>query len=236
MKHDPTLPFHLRTAFDPAAGAARLDAERRALQAMAERAAPPVAMSAAPAAPARGAMQLVPNWIVNPGGTRQRDGAHWVQPCPLDVMQASRAATDRRRDPEAQVQALFSPGHIAIAEEYRTLVEWRDGSAMKCASMEAGRGGSQGGVFIDSFIAHGERLDDLRDAIGDEFVMAPRRHMDRDNARRSITVRTLVDGVLLHGKSLSDVLTQHGWAPKGEARKMLREALVAALDRMRDKN
>lgn len=202
---------------------------------------PPEAMQAAPVAPARGPMRLEDNWIVGLGGARRRDGAHWRDVCPLEAMVVQAARRHASRGTDAPFVPPFTPGQIAIAAYYRTLVEWREGSAMKCASLEAGRsGGGSGGLFIDTYIERGATLARLQDRIGAVVVMDVRRHMDRGNARRPISARQAVDSVVLAGKDLTAVLAAHGWATKAEGgwaaqgkhRKELRKGIAAALDRM----
>lgn len=212
----------------------RLDAERRRCDALLAKAAPPVEMQAAPVAPARGTMALQPNFAVLPGGTRKRDGAHWRTAGPLSVMvEQARMRHEAKGRVEEDFTAPFSPTQIAVSEDYRALVERHEAGMVKLSSLEAGRSGSgQGALGIDTYIQEGRWLDELRRRIGDGVTMQVRRHLDRDNARRAIPVQVLVDMVLVHGKTFSDVLAHHGWQAKGETRKILRGELCAALDRM----
>lgn len=215
-------------------GRERLEAEHRRCDAIMAKAAPPVEMVAAPVAPARGAMVLQPNMVVLPGGTRKRDGAHWRAAGPLEVMveQARQRHEAKGRDDDA-FTAPFSPSQIAVSEDYRTLVERHEAGLCKGSGFEAGRSGAGGaGLAIDTYIQEGRWLDELRRRIGDGVTMQVRRHLDRDNARRAIPVRVLVDMVLVQGQTLSDVLRSHGWAKKTDHLRMLRGELGAALDRM----
>lgn len=212
----------------------RLSEERKRCSEMMAKAAPPAEMVAAPVAPARGTMVLQPNLVVMPGGTRKRDGAHWRAAGPLDVMveQARQRHESKGRDDDA-FTAPFSPSQIAVSEDYRTLVERYETGLCKVSRFEAGRFGSDGqGSAMDTYIQEARWLDELRRRIGDGVTMQVRRHLDRDNARRAIPVRVLVDMVLVQGKTFTDVLTAHGWQAKGDTRKILRGELCAALDRM----
>lgn len=235
------------------AGLGRADAEAGRVAAMLAAATPPAAMRAAPVAPARGTMQLVPDFEVMPGGTRRLTGAHWVEPTRLDLDNA--VAVEAERDRLAEVEAArlaagkaslfgpfggvdraarqaapFSSGQVAVAAEYRALVEWREGSPLKCGSLEPGHGGGGSGLFIDAYIAKGARLSRLVAAIGDGLALDLQRRGGA--ARRAIPVRVAVDMVVLQGASLAEVLRAHGWAAKGDHRAAVREAVCAALDRM----
>lgn len=217
------------TVFDPEAGALRLKASADRCEAVLDRALPPVAMHEATVAPARGAMGLVPNWDMAVGGMRRLDGAHGVMLSPLARMVAEARA--RHRGDGAFVPP-FNPGQVQVAEDYAALVEWREGSAMRGQNLQGGRGGSDSGVFIDTFIQQGLWLAEMHRRIGGATAMAPRRHMDRGNARRAITVRAAVDMVCIAGRSLSEVLVAFGWVAKGETRDELRGHVRGALDRM----
>lgn len=215
-------------------GRDRLAAEKARCDAMLTRAAPPAEMQAATVAPARGAMMLQPNFVVLPGGTRRRDGAHWRAAGPLSVMvEQARMRHDAKGGDEEAFSAPFSPGQIAVSEDYRALVERQEAGLTTASGFEAGRSRSGGaGLAIDTYIEEGRWLDELRRRIGNGVTMQVRRHLDRDNARRAIPVRVLVDMVLVHGKTLSDVLRAYGWAKKTTHLAMLRGELCAALDRM----
>jgi hypothetical protein len=217
---------------DPVAGAARTLAEGKALRAMLDHATPPEAMRAAPIAPARGPQAQVPNFTVTSGGMRRVEGMHWRALSPLAAAVAQARQRHEARKPDAPFVPPYSPAQVAMAELYAALVEWRDGSAMKCASLEAGREGGGSGHFIDSFMDRGRQLAELQARIGDGVAMDVRRHMDRGNGRARITVRAVVDMVCLGGVDLSEVLRRFGWAEKGEHRRQLRDAIRGALDRM----
>lgn len=231
-------------------GLRRADAEAARVGAILSAATPPVEMRAAPVAPARGAMMLRPDFEVQPGGTRKRVGAHWVEPTRLDIDNARAVEVERDRlagieaerlaagkpgieggvDRAAKRAAPFTSGQVAVATEYRALVEWREGSPLKCGSLEPGHGGGASGLFIDGYIAKGRRLSDLISAIGPDTALDVMRKGGA--ARRAITVRAAVDMVVLQGASLAEVLRAHGWATKGEYRAIVRDAVSGALDRM----
>jgi hypothetical protein len=226
------MPF----GFNREAGLKRMADEGKSVASMLDRAVPLPGMGAAPVAPARvfGPMRVEQSWDVMPGGTRRRAGTHGVEMCQLEVMVAHAARRHAERTPDAPFVPPFTSSQIAVARDYRALVEWRDGSALRCSSLEAGRstGAGGSGLFIDSFIQQGRWLAELQARIGNGVAMDVRRHMDRDNARRPISVRALVDMVVVAGQDLTQVLQRFGWAAKGEARKALRLSLVGALDRM----
>lgn len=206
------------------------ESDRRVQMRLAD-ATPPEPMAAAPVAPARGFMQMVPNYEVTRGGIRRQDGAHWQEGCALVAMNVRVAARAKARGID-DYDLPFGPGHISMAAIYRALVEWRQGSGVKCGQMEAGRGGSGSGVFIDTFMDQGARLDDLVARIGVGYAIRPTRHQDRDNARRAVPTKALVDLVVIDGRDLSYVMQHYGWQPKGVTRRALQLALCAALDRM----
>jgi hypothetical protein len=206
--------------------------EQARCQTILTRAAPPEAMAAAPVAPARGTMHLQPNYEATRGGLRRVDGAHWETACRLRIMNAQAASRHASRTPDAPFAPPFTEGQIAMAGLYRALSMSRDAGGVKCSSLEAGRGGSGSGVFIDRFIDQGNRLKALWDAIGLGLALSPRDHMDRDNARRPITLRQLVDRVILLDQDLTKVAAAYGWAKKTETLRALRDALRLVLDRM----
>lgn len=234
--------------------ATRFSDETARLDAMRLKATPPLEMRAAPIAPARGVMQLVQNFDLQPGGTRRHAGAHWVEPSALEIANSrergkaglaavedaqSRAArrdghllTEDEREAALRKVDLFTPAQVATATRYRDLVEWRTGSAIKCARLEGGSCGGGSGEFIDAYITYGNELAAMVAAIGTDVALSPRRHMDRDNARAVLTVRAAVDGVVLRGWTISRVIAKAGWAAKGTTRLTVRNAIRGALDRM----
>lgn len=217
----------------PVEGRARLEAEAGRVAEIKASACPPDAMRAAPVAPARGAQQLVPNVAVVGGGMRRVEGAHWRAVSPLAAAVAMAWQRHQARNPDAVFVPPYDPGQIAVAEDYAALVEWREGSALKCASLEAGRGGGGAGLFIDTYIDRGVWLAELRARIGDGVAMSVRRHMDRGNARRQITVRAAVDMAVLAGVPVKAILHRFGWVGNMREMRELRTAICGALDRMR---
>ncbi len=196
---------------------------------------PPSPMSAAPVAPARGAMQLEAEFQMDEAGWQRQIGQHWAVCEGLERMNAQAQLRHAARGIKAPFLPSFSWQQVEVARLYRTVTEWRQGSAIKCASLE-GRGSGGDGLglgYSEAFLGVGETLASLHLAIGPGFALQPRRHMDRDNARRAIPDLALVDAVVLHDMDLSAVLKRYGWSEKGEHRKGLREALRTSLNRMR---
>lgn len=213
-------------------GSDRMAVEARRIEVIKAQAVPPPAMAAAPTAPARGPQQLVPNFTVTGGGMRRIEGAHWQGLSPLAAAVAQARLRHEARGNDLAFVPPYDPGQVAMAEFYAALTEWRDGSAMRCSSFEAGREGGGSGQFIDTFIQRGIDLAQLHQRIGCGIAMAPRRNMDRGNSRRSISVRAAVDMVCIGGQDLTEVLRRFGWEADGKNRKVLRAAICGALDRM----
>ncbi len=223
--------------FEPSPTVARLEREARNIGEMLGRSTPPEAMQAAPVAPARGTMRLQENYVVAPGGTRRADGAHWQEATVLRVMveqmRQRHEARNLRTGSQEPFASPFTPGQLQVAEDYRALVEWREGSAMKCGSLDGGASAGAGsGLFIDTYIDRGSFLARIHARIGDGVALSKRRAIDQDNVRRTITARRLVDMVCLEGKGLSGVLIAHRWTDKVTNIRALRDQLIAALDRM----
>lgn len=215
--------------------AEKVAAETARLAALKAQWTPPDAMAAAPIAPAAGAKVLVPEFEIALGGIRRRVSAHWRAADVFDQMeQDARRAHERSRD-EAPFVAPWSWGQLHMARFYRTLTERHSAGGMRCASLEAGRGGGGGGDFITNFISEGKTLDGLHAAIGPGVAMAVRRIRPSTRGSRTAGVildRVLVDSVCLGQMTLGAVLRAAGWSPDGHHRKALRVALAAALDRM----
>lgn len=218
--------------FDREAGVKRLAETAERLAGIKASAVPHVEMRAASVAPARGPQQLVPNFTVVGGGRRRIEGAHWRGLSPLAAAVAQAWLKHEAKDSDRAFIPPYGPGQVAMAEFYAALTEWRDGSAMRCSSFEAGREGGGSGQFIDTFIQRGLDLAQLHQRIGNGIAMAPRRNMDRGNARRTISVRAVVDMVCIGGQDLTEVLRRFGWEGNGRHRAEIRKAICGALDRM----
>jgi hypothetical protein len=217
----------------PAQVSVQLAAEARRIEVIKAQASPPPAMIAAPMAPARGPQQLVPSFTVTTGGMRRVEGAHWQGLSPLAAAVAQARMRHDARHPDAAFVPPYDPAQVAVAEDYAALVEWRGGSAMRCASLEGGRSGGGGsGLYIDSFIDQGKWLATLHARIGDGVAMSPRRNMDRGNGRRAITVRAAVDMLCLTGVPVKTILQRFGWVGNIREMRDLRTAICGALDRM----
>lgn len=232
-----------------AAGLAHLAAADRGAAAMLARAAvPDVCGSDIAAAPARGGFRVFRPVEIIPGSSGTARPAGYRAPgeatfrCAIigaDVFDAMEAAALRahlgRHGDEAGFASLFTPGQAAMARDYRQLVERRAAGGIKCASLEAGRGGVSGGEFIDAFVADGLRLAAIERRIGAGVALSVRRIRPSargKQARGIITDRVLVDSVCLVGKTVTAVLRAHGWAKSSAHIDALRQALAAALDRM----
>jgi hypothetical protein len=196
-----------------------------------------------------GTLRAVENLIVQPGGLTRRDGFHMEVADPLSVMcgQAHRRWLDKGG--KGAFVPPFTAGQVAVGQAYRDLVEWREGSGVKCQALDGRTGGGGSGLFVDTFIDQGEWLAVLRGRIGGGVAMAVRRVRPSKRAAlksiyedealegervkaRLISDRALVDGVLVAGLTLSEVLRGHGWSADGKHRDALRVALCGALDRM----
>ncbi len=220
-------------------GSDRIAKERARVEAIKRASVPPAAMRAAPDAPARGVMMLVPNYEILPGGTRRQDGARWLQPMVLDVENLRSVEAARKRDadvPRTKAE-VFTPGQIAMAARYRDLVEWIAAAGFKCSRLERGVGGRASNDYMETYGTRTSELVALRSAIGDGVILeVTRRNRGelRDRARKPLTVRAAVDGMILDGLTLSRVITRHGWAAKWDVRRQVRDAIRGALNRMQD--
>ena len=215
--------------------AARLQREAEALADLRARQTLPDNHGAVGYAPARGPLRLDRDWTVQRGGTRVQTGAHWVRADVFDVMDLAARKAHARHGEGAAYQPGFSWVQIDTARRYAVLSERHGAGGMRCASLEAGRGGSGGGSFIDAYLAEGVALARLHVAIGAGVALSVRRV--RPSARGGagaglIHDRVLVDAVCLAGLTLSKVLVRHGWSNYGVHVAGLRGALCAALDRM----
>ena len=196
---------------------------------------PPAAMAAAPMAPAAGPKVLVPEYDMATGGLRRRVSAHWRAVDVFDLMEQQALREHARRGGDAALVSPFTPGQVEMGRRYQALVERRSAGGMRCAGLEAGRGGSGGGDFMTAFMAQGDEVDLICARIGQGAAMVVRRIRPSKrggSAARVITDRALVDGVCLEGQDLNGVLRAAGWSADGHHRKALRTALSAALDRM----
>lgn len=203
--------------------------------ALIDRAAPPPAMAAAPVAPARGPMLLVPIMeVAQPNAVPHRAGAFWLGMDPLSVMCAQAL---RRHAGDGPFTAPFSPGQIAMARRYMALVERHAAAGLRCASVEARKDGSGGGAgeggFIDALLDEAAEIARIRRRIGPGAALSVRRTRPSQRGQRvSIPDLVLVDMVLLQGEPLSAVLKRHGWQTKdAKAIATLRAALASAMDR-----
>lgn len=215
----------------------RAERERASIEQILQRATPPREMDAAPVAPARGPMLLRDNIIAAPGGTRQRDGAHWRGMDRLSIMCRHAYERHAKSGSDQPFVAPFSPGQVSMALHYQALVERHDAAGIKLASIEgrsARSGGASGGGFMEAYLSESAELETIRRRIGDGVAMAVRRVRPsaRGTGARSISDRALVDMVCLGGSDLNVVLSAHGWSCDGKNRSSLKRGLADALDRM----
>jgi len=217
-------------------GKSVLVAEALRVEAVKSAAMPPAEMRQAPVAPARGTMHLAPDYEVTRGGMRQQVGAHWQTCNSLARMIAQAALRHRTSGSEAPFESPFTHVQVATAGRYQALIEWIEGSALKCASLEAGRGGMGGDDakdYIDRFHDRRRELAGMRAAI--DGHMALRLSKVDPDGRRSITLRKMVDMMVESDDcTLTDVLRVHGWAKKSASLHILRDKLRMALDWMAD--
>ncbi|WP_052244729.1 hypothetical protein [Mameliella alba] len=152
----------------------------------------------------------------------------------LDAARVSRGEKPVRFRPpkfvEPAFEPPFTPGQVAAARDYAALTERVASSGVKCSSVETVGGG--GGGLSEAVARDMMRLAALHRRIGDGLAKDAVRP-SKGGMRSAIRVRALVDQVCLGGATISQVLAAHGWGANKRMRALLREALGAALDRMR---
>lgn len=131
--------------------------------------------------------------------------------------------TARERLPQALLAA--SPAQLAAALRYRHVVEAVASVGWPGGIMPAPRSGkaSDGGAVHRTALAQ-----ELRYSVACLGGIALERGNLRGD-RRDISVRALVDGVVLGGAEIKAVLRAHGWSGKGQFVKLLTERLHEAL-------
>lgn len=126
---------------------------------------------------------------------------------------------------------VLTPGQVAMARHYATLVERHEGGLVKCQSFDDVRGG--GADVMDAWLRERDEIDRLRARIGAGVALDLRRiRPSQRGARRPVTARALVDLVCVADMTLREVLLRHGWGGRGDDVARLAEALAGALDRM----
>lgn len=228
--------------------AARLSAERRALDQVKARATPPAQCgSEMPVAPGRGPMlRFTPREavITERGNVRTRnagwqglDAARVADA--FDRMEAAARRAHERKPAKGRpaFEPPFTPGQMEVGRQYAALVERVSASGISLSSVERGAGGRGGGVVEAAVMDDIRRLRVLRARVGRGVAKQVLRKRPADGAarvRRSILARVLVDMVCLGDKTLGEVLWSHGWrSDDTKALAALREELGNALDRMR---
>lgn len=121
-------------------------------------------------------------------------------------------------------------GERNTAEIYACLVEQR--GAMRCLDPSAVTGGAGDGLAALRRALRGMCLAEAEAAIGAGVALKARRGRPDLPPRRAVKVRVLVDAVCLGGRTIADVLGQHGWARNKAACGALKAALSEALQRM----
>ena len=188
-----------------------------------------------PVAPARG--RLIPFEAkrmerTTAGGLREvSDGWAARVGDVFDLMEARRPKAQRRAG------ALFTPSQVAVARDYRALVERLDASGMRGMSLETMRSGSGCGAdgFLAAVLDDAARLRAMQRRIGDGVAIEVRRVRPSargGDSRRGIRDRYLVDAVCLKQLTIVQVLEACGWGDSANNRRALVLALGAALDRM----
>lgn len=221
--------------WDRKAGMARIAASDAAVLAVKRAAAVPAGASAEiPVAPARRVV-LAPQdeTVMTANGPRPRrvtrDGFH-----PVTTMDAfdRMALQARRRGGDAGLTVA----QVATGRDYAALSERCACEGVRGTLSSVLPSGGRGGAsrdWMDGVIARSRRLAQLRAAIPRADVLS----LATDGAGcahggRRLRVVDVVDGVCLHGRTLSEVLDAFGWPRATRYRVRLREALAAALDAM----
>ena len=175
-----------------------------------------------PVAPAFGAYRVFQPMELLQGGLQRPSGF------------AGRNAIVRADVFDAMKAGAFTSSQIDMARHYRDLTERHTAGGMRCASLEAGRGGGGSGEFIVAYVKEGQVLASLHRRIGPGAALVVRRIRPsaRGGAAGIILDRDLVDRVCLGQQTLSQVLRGFGWSEAKKHRDALRTALAGALDRM----
>lgn len=198
-----------------------------------------------PVAPARGATKAVTPNVVMPDAKSKTgykvEATGWrgfKAVRAVDIFDdLERRERSRAEKEQREPRPAFTRAQVDIARRYRDLVERHDAGGMKCASLEARRGGgkSSGGEFIDAFVAEGDEIRLLQRRIGTGAAMVVRRVRPSARGGKSASIirdRDLVDAICLHGRRFDAVLRAHGWTVTGKSVSALQDALAACLDRM----
>lgn len=185
-----------------------------------------------PEAPARGAFKVVQPMALYPKGDgefERKPSGHMGR----DRMEIADAFDVMEQQVKrAGGSFLLTPTQVAMGRLYRNVVERHDNAGIKCSSLET-VGGGGGGSFIDALLRDRQTIEMLRCRIGQGSCMRVRRiRPSTRGSRRSIQDRRLVDAVCLEGKSVADVLAEHGWSKRGQSIQLVTRALAMALDRM----
>jgi hypothetical protein len=181
-------------------------------------------------APARGFTILFQNVIYS----EQPDGSFKAIMDAFDGRNALRVGDAFDMMAAQSSHDLFTPEQVGMARRYRSIKERRDGSGIRCSSVEGVGGGSvSGGDYMDRVIRDGNELRRLDCWIGKGTAKAVRRVRPSDRGSRvSITDRVLFDQVCMADQCIADVLRAKGWAVNGKTVSALRAALCSMLDRM----
>lgn len=236
--------------FDASGAKARLQAEAAACAELISAAEIPFECgSEVPVAPARGAfVTFTPRRTeltasgprTRPDGFRGRRAIRGADAFDVMRVQAERAhgaALCRAEKAGAKppvFDAPFTDGQVEAGRAYAALSERCAASGVKCSSLEAqAGGGGRGGDREVAMLRDFGELRRLHRRIGGGLAKEVRHIRPKGRKRSAISVRVLVDQVCIGGLSLSAVLDRHGWAVDTQSRNGLRQALCAALDRMR---
>ena len=135
--------------------------------------------------------------------------------------------TARERLPRALSVLNANDHRLEAAMRYRHVVE-----AVAAVGGADWLGGGGSGRLSDGGAVHRTSIAaELRDCRTVLAGMALVRGNTR-GARRDISVRALVDGVVLEGAEIKGVLRSHGWSCFGDHVKVLTDALLDTLSRM----
>lgn len=130
----------------------------------------------------------------------------------------------------ARGSQLLTVSQIGVARFYRDLKERHAAGGIRCASLEAMPSGSGGGsgAFMDAYVCEGRQIAAMERRIGDGVAL----RASEKGRGGMISDADLVAMVVLRQMTFGAVLRARGWSAYGGHRKVLAQALGAALDRM----